>query len=346
MRKFYHIVPFIGKDKLVRDRVYSCIKINQNLYSYCKKFLFLLCKGRHVVAVAFLYLCFTGTMFLGSLILQANHYPLFVAGVRFFGAGVILLASYYARHKNTIFVQLVSLMCVPFFKYALCLYCLSAIGFSWGMQYVDPVKACFVFVLAPFITALLLYFVKDEKLTSKKTIGLSIGFAAVIPIILQAAHGTSHAAPWHLAMLGYIVFGCAVVAFAYGWILNQEMHKTIHAPSSLITGAALVVGGFTTLILAFAVRMRSTSAMQLTDDFWWLLLLFAILTAVAYNLYSQLLKRYSATFVAFASFLEPAFGLLYASIFLGQAISTISFISLTALGFGLYLFYQEELRIQ
>ncbi len=299
-----------------------------------------------MLAIAFLYLCFTGTMFLGSLILQANHYPLFVAGFRFFGAGVILLSSYYACHKNSMFEQMRDLLCLPFFKYALCLYCFSAIGFSWGMQYVDPVKACFVFVLAPFITALLLYFLKNEQLTTKKTIGLSIGFTAVIPIILQAAHGTHHTAPWHLAMLGYLVFGSAVVAFAYGWILNQEMHQTVHAPSSLITGTALVVGGFTTLILAGIARVNATSAMQLTDDFWWLLLLFAIITAIAYNLYSQLLKRYSATFVAFASFLEPAFGLLYASIFLGQKVSTISLISLMTLGFGLYLFYQEELRLQ
>jgi drug/metabolite transporter (DMT)-like permease len=307
----------------------------------------LLCKGRHVVAVAFLYLCFTGTMFLGSLILQANHYPLFVAGVRFFGAGLILLSLYYARHKNFMFTQLRELLCIPFLKYALCLYCISAIGFSWGMQYVDPVKACFVFVLAPFITALLLYFVKDEKLTPKKTVGLSIGFAAVIPIILQATHGTSHAAPWHLAMMGYFVFGCAVVAFAYGWILNQEMYETVSGVSStLITGAALMVGGGTTLVLSWMMHIWSGSAMQLTDDFWWLLLLFAMLTAIAYNLYSVLLKRYSATFVAFASFLEPAFGLLYASIFLGQAVSTISLISLATLGFGLYLFYQEELRLQ
>ena len=86
--------------------------------------------------------------------------------------------------------------------------------------------------------------------------------------------------------------------------------------------------------------------MHFTDDFWWLLLLFAILTAVSYNLYSSLLRRYSATFISFASFLEPAFGLLYASIFLGQAISRSALVALVTLGFGLYLFYQEELRLQ
>lgn len=284
-------------------------------------------------------------MFLGSLILTQNHYPFFVAGARFFGSGVILLSLYFAHHKHTMWKQVPQLMCVSFFKYAFCLYTLSAIGFSWGMQYVDPVKACFVFVLAPFITALLLYYVKGEKLSRKKMIGLMIGFGAVVPIILETAHGVSHNIPWHLAMFGYLAFACAVVTFAYGWILNQEMHKTVHVPSSLITGAALMVGGATTLLLSFMTQGKQFFVMQVTNDFWWLLLLFAMLTAMAYNLYSSLLKRYSATFVAFASFLEPAFGLLYASIFLGQTISTISFVSLTALGFGLYLFYQEELRL-
>jgi drug/metabolite transporter (DMT)-like permease len=214
------------------------------------------------------------------------------------------------------------------------------------MQHVDPVKACFVFVLAPFVTALLLYFLKAEKLTPKKIVGLTIGFAAVIPIVFESSHDATHQIPWYWAMLGYLSFACAVVIFAYGWILNKEMHKTVHVSSSLITGSALVVGGGLTLIISAIVHGRDLFAMQVTDDFWWLLLLFAMLTAVAYNLYSSLLKRYSATFVAFASFLEPAFGLLYAAIFLGQPISTISFASLTALGFGLYLFYQEELRLQ
>jgi drug/metabolite transporter (DMT)-like permease len=200
--------------------------------------------------------------------------------------------------------------------------------------------------LTPFVTALLLYFLKGEALTTNKIIGLAIGFTAVIPIMLEAAHKTTYDIPWHLAMFGYLAFGCAVVTFSYGWILNQEMHKTVHLPSSLITGAALVVGGGVTLLLSVIVQGKDVFAMQVTDDFWWLLLLFAMLTAVAYNLYSKLLKRYSATFVAFASFLEPAFGLLYAAIFLGQPISTLSFVSLMALGLGLYLFYQEELRLQ
>ena len=284
-------------------------------------------------------------MFLGSLILTKNHFPFFVAGARFFISGCILLTMYYLRHRKTIWTDAPQLLQASFFKYAFCLYTISAIGFAWGMQYVDPVKACFVFVLAPFVTALLLFWCKQEKLSLKKIYGLIIGFLSVIPIILQSDHGHFSNIAWYNAALGYFVFGLAVIFFAYGWILNQEMHRYIHIPSSLITGAALVVGGGTTLVVSSCMYWKNNIQLHVTEDFWWLLLLFAILTAVAYNLYSLLLKEYSATFLAFASFLEPAFGLLYAWIFFGQVISIFSIISLLGLGFGLYIFYQEELLI-
>ena len=297
-----------------------------------------------MLAVAFLYLCFTGTMFLNSLIMTTNHYPLFVAGARIFLSGALLLSLYVSKHKSYIWGQLRQLICMPFFKYTFCLYTFSAVGFSWGMQYIDPVKACFLFVLSPFITALMLYFWYDEKLSRVKMYGLTIGFAAVVPIILESTHGQLSLIPWHLSCLGYIIFTCAVISFSYGWILHKELFAVVHVSSSLLTGAALTVGGGATLLLFLVTHRQHIMTMQFTDDFWWLLLLFAILTAVAYNLYSSLLKRYSATFVSFASFLEPAFGMLYASIFLGHVISTLSLIALVALGCGLYLFYQEELR--
>lgn len=284
------------------------------------------------------------TTFLGSLIVTSNHCPVFIAGARFFWSGVILLTFYAMRYKHTMLTQLPNLLCVPFFKYAICLYTISAIGFSWGMQYIDPVKACFVFVLAPFITAVLLYILKGEQLSARKLQGLILGFLAVIPIILESGHGQFNHISWYLAFLGYAVFAFAVGFFAYGWILKQEMHAVVDLPSALITGAALLVGGGVSLCFFYLTSGMSTVHMQLTPDFYWLLLLFSILTAFSYNLYSDLLGRYSATFVAFASFLEPAFGLLYGVIFLGRSMSMIAMISLLVLGCGLYLFYQEELR--
>lgn len=297
-----------------------------------------------MVALIFLYLCFTGTMFLNSLIMSTNHYPLFVAGARIFGSGLILLSLYLSKHKNSVWGQLRQLLRPSFFSYAFCLYTFSAIGFSWGMQYIDPVKACFLFVLSPFITALMLYFLHNEKLNKTKLLGLAIGFASVIPIVLESNHGHFNQVSWFMAFAGYVVFAAAIISFSYGWILHKKLLQVVHVSSSLLTGMALTVGGAITLVINLLVDRKAIFCMQLTESFWWLLLLFAMLTAIGYNLYSSLLKRYSPTFISFAGFLEPAFGMLYASLFLGHQISSISFFALLGLGCGLYLFYQEELR--
>jgi len=300
-----------------------------------------------LVAVAFLYLCFTGIMFLGSLILTTNHYPLFVAGVRFLVSGLILLTFYLSQHKNFQYAQLTQLITPLFFKYSLCLYTLSTIGFSWGLQYVDPVKACFVFVLAPFVTAIFLYFLKGEQLSTQKIIGLIIGFISVIPIILESSHGEFSHVPWHLSMIGYLVFASAVIFFAYGWTLSTELYQSIHnIPSLLITAIAFMLGGSISLIILLIIHPQEAFNIELTSEFGWLLLLYSILSAISYNLYTVLLRQYSPTFISFASFLEPAFGLLYAFLFLGQSLSIIAFCSLIGLGLGLYIFYQEELRSQ
>jgi drug/metabolite transporter (DMT)-like permease len=163
-----------------------------------------------MLAIACLYLCFTGTMFIENLIMATNHYPLFVAGARIFGGGAFLFALYLLQHKKIVFVQLQQLANVAFFKYVFCLYVLFVSGSAWSMQYMDPVKGCFIFVLSPFMTALMLYFGYQEKLTFKKICGLFVGFFAVVPIILQTNADSATQTAGHLTLIAYGVYAAAV----------------------------------------------------------------------------------------------------------------------------------------
>jgi len=296
-----------------------------------------------MILVALLYICFTGTVFLDSILMATNPYPLLVAGMRVFFAGIALLGVYIMQHKDFKLSQLKRLKTPLFFMYTFCLYTFSIPAFSWTMKYLDPVKTCFLFVLTPFVTALILYVFYNEKLTRKKLYGLTIGFAAVIPIILATSSGQSFDVPMHLSVIAYCVFVVAIIAFSYGWILNKQLLKTVRVPSSLITGSALTIGGATTLCFFVISRGGDFSSIDIIKGFWWQVAVFILLTAVGYNLYGILLKRYSATFVSFASFLQPAFGLLYAYLFLGQSISLVAYTALGVLLFGLYMFYQEEM---
>lgn len=284
-------------------------------------------------------------MFVNSHVMVHNPYPFLVSGLRIFLAGFALLALHAIQHKRTFLKQIQALWCRQFIAYALCLYTFSATSFSWAVQYIDPVKGCFLFVMAPFITALMLFFGYGEKLSVRKIVGLKVGLAAVVPIVLASNHGIFKVIPPHLEALGYIVFLLAVTGFSYGWILKKQLLAVVHVPTTLLTGGALFCGGLTTLLVGFIAHGSSLWHVPTSNDFWIMILLFVAGTAFCYNLYGLLLKRYSPTFLSFAGFLEPAFGLLFGVFLFGQAVSPFSLFALVILGLGLFLFYQEELRI-
>jgi len=63
---------------------------------------------------------------------------------------------------------------------------------------------------------------------------------------------------------------------------------------------------------------------------------------ICYNLYAFLLKRYSATFLAFAGCLYPIFGALLGWFFFHEKITYNFFISVTIVSAALYLYYIAE----
>lgn len=301
-------------------------------------------KGHVVIAVVVLYMCFTAVMFMNSHVMLHNPYPLVVSGSRIGLAGMLLLAVFGSLHRKKFIEYSKQLWCLPFVKYSLCLFTVAATCFSWSVQYLDPVKACFLLVMSPFVTALLVFMLHGEKLTYKKIAGLMIGFSAVVPIVMASDHGVFQEVPFALTVIGYAAFCCAILCFAYGWILKKELLSVVsHVPSPLITAWALTFGGAVTMVGAALAYQTSIVRLSYSSDFTTMLVWFAFGTAFSYALYGVLLKTYSATFLSFCGFLEPALGMVYGGLFFGHPITVKSLIALGVLGAGLFVFYQEEL---
>ena len=64
---------------------------------------------------------------------------------------------------------------------------------------------------------------------------------------------------------------------------------------------------------------------------------------LAFNWYISLLRRHSASAVAFLSFTEPLYVAFYSYLWLGEVITWHFFVAFVAIFVGLYLFYQKEL---
>lgn len=312
-----------------------------------------------MIAVFILYMLFASTFTFGKMALNYCD-PIFFIAVRMLVGGTLLLGYCYffnrvqwrwAKKDSWAYLQLMLFH----------IYCAFVLEF-WALQYVNAAKACLIYNLSPFITALYAYFLFSERLTTQKWISLGIGFAGFLPILLvnmplEFEFGTFFALSFpELALLG------AVLSSAYGWIIMKELLNKNHSPVQA-NGIAMLGGGalaaFTSLIFEGTPRLKmpvmqdhppqwiigfAGEYTSLLMFLWYTLLLIIIANIICYNLYGALLKRFSATFLSFAGFITPLFAAFYDWIFIGAAVGWPFFTSFFITFLGIYSFYYQELQ--
>jgi len=292
-----------------------------------------------MIDVLGLYACYALTITFGK---SALHYvqPLFFVGVRMLISGPLLLGYvYFFKHSE---FRLKQAPWTLFLRSAVMLYGGFAFGF-WALNHMSSAKNALIFTLTPFITALLAYFLCAEKLSRKKLIGLTIGFAGAIPSLLSSAHQDTQAASWSLSLPDVAALA-AITCGAYGWILASKLTNEYKYSPYMINGVNMFVSSLLLLISSPFIDVWNplpfTSLAHLVG---YVLLLVLVCDVITYNWYIALLHKYSATFLAFAGFTVPLFVALYNFVWLGQVESYQFFVSIGIILVGLFIFYQEEL---
>lgn len=310
--------------------------------------------------ILILYMIFASTFTIGKAALSYTT-PIFLIATRMLiGGGLLLIYQYWCNYKQWRFKwsDIGILFKVSFFEYY------TAFIFEcWALQWVSSSKACLIFNLSPFVTALISFFLLHERLTRKKIAGLVIGFLGFMPILAATTEYENLAGSiLGLSMPEISLLG-AVFCASYGWIILKETQKRGYA-IVMINGLTMTMAGFAALITSFLVEgvpviAPPQSCLGATSP--WLCSSFGIYGAgvvmflsytlalvvlahiIGFNLYGYLLSRYSTTFVSFAGFVTPLFAALFGWIFLCEEIGP-SFIVTTVIVFwGLLLFYQDEL---
>jgi drug/metabolite transporter (DMT)-like permease len=244
------------------------------------------------------------------------------------------------------------------------IYCAFVLEF-WALQYVTSAKNALFYNLSPFITALLTYFLFNQKLSMQKWIGLMIGFAAMLPILVAHSAQEDQFIGWGFISLPEFVLLLAVASSAYGWIIMKDLVTKKGYNPTMVNGVGMVGGGFAALITAFYFEGYSPFAwpghtadmlgtllapilgIHATSIVMGILCLVALIVVaniIGYNLYAHLLRRYSATFLSFAGFITPFFASLFGWMFLAEPLTVPFFTSLGLTVIGLYLFYEDEIR--
>lgn len=178
-----------------------------------------------------------------------------------------------------------------------------------GLAHTTGVKASILNPTNVFVAILIssLLF-KLEKLTARKLVGCLIGFAGVL--LINIAPGSLD---FNVTLLGEgcIMLSCTTYAFSY---VVMKIFSRNENPV-MLSGYQFVVGGIIMILTGVVMggKLTTVNAPGIA-----LLLYLAMVSAVAYSVWSLLMKYNPVSKISVFTFLNPVFGVLLSTIILGE----------------------------
>jgi drug/metabolite transporter (DMT)-like permease len=270
--------------------------------------------------------------------------PFFLVGIRMFFAGALMLIFQYCTKPQECIIKKGSLWRLV--RLAIFNIYLTNVFEFWGLQYLTSFKTCFIYSLSPFVSAFLSYLIFSEVMTGKKWLGLLVGFSGFVPVLLNHTSKEDAAGQLWIFSWAELAVITAAICSVYGWILLRQLVRETGYSPFMANGLSMLMGGSIALIhSSFIEPWDPLPVTQFLPFIECTLFLIIVSNCVCYNLYGFLLKRFSATFMAFAGLTTPLFSALFGWIFHSEVPTSSFYVSLMIVSSGLLLFYQEELRL-
>ena len=249
------------------------------------------------------------------------------AGYRFALAGLILLVLAAVAKKPVLNLNprnAGQLMLLGFTQTAI-----QYVFFYIGLAYTTGVRGSILNATTTFFSVLLAHFIyKNDKISPRKAAGCLLGFAGVM--VVNVGDGTLEFA-FTLLGEGFIVIAAFVLSAAsiYGKRVSQGMDVMV------MTGYQLGFGGAVLLVAGYATggTLREFTAGSAA-----LLGYLAFLSAVAFTLWSLLLKYNQVGRVTVFNFLVPVFGTALSAVCLNENIMELkNLVALVLVCSGIWL---------
>lgn len=229
---------------------------------------------------------------------SATADKLLFAGIRFLGAGLLILIPLGILSKKLT-------MNKEFLKQALPLGLIQTAAqyfFMYiGLAYTTGVNSSVFNAIGTLLYIVLAWIIfRDEKISKAKLAGCIIGFSG----ILLNSLATQQMGILSFRGDGFIIIAniCVAVGFLY------SKHSVKQSDPFLLTGVQMSIGGLILLILGLSM---GGCLPEITKGGVILLFYLMIVSAVAFSLWTLLLKEYPSTLVGMFNFLTPVFGAVF-----------------------------------
>ena len=250
------------------------------------------------------------------------------AGCRFTLAGIMVLIFGAFLQKNILVPKRKTIPKIL----KLCLFqtVLQYLFFYVGLANTDGTKASIIEAMNVFVAILiasLLY--RQEKLTLQKIVGCIIGFIGVLFV-----NGTGNGVDYHITLFGEGFIFFSTVSYGFSSIYTQRYSKDENPV--LLSGWQFILGGLIMILCGYGMggHLESFSFRSIM-----ILCYLAAVSAVAYTIWSLLLKYNSVSKVAVFGFMTPVFGFVLSAICLNEkdALGFSAVLALVLVCVGIYM---------
>ena len=256
---------------------------------------------------------------------------LLFAGCRFFLAGFLVLllgtSGKYKLKKTEIPMAMILAVFQTILQY---------VFFYMGLAHATGVKSSIINGANSFLVILIASLIfHQEKLTGPKIIGCVIGFAGVVLVNLGGG-GLDMSFHWNGE---FFILVSTVSAACSSAFIKKFSTK---ANPVLLSGWQFMMGGTVLIVMGKIMggKLRFEGIAPL-----FLLLYMDCISAVAYTIWSLLLKYNPPSRIAVFGFMNPVFGVMLSALLLkekGQAFSLAGLTSLVLVCIGIYIVNREN----
>ena len=181
-------------------------------------------------------------------------------------------------------------------------------------------------VMGTLVAAL---FLKDERLTRRKLIGVGFGFAGVVITV-----GTESLSTFDIRSLAQLAYIGATVSYAFAGVWARKNLSSIRpdvATTGMLTGSALVM-------IPMALYIDGMPNLALSTQTWLALIyVIPVATSLAYLMYFRLLAMAGSANTLLVTLLVSPIAILLGWLFLDETLPLRSFVGFVLIALGLVI---------
>lgn len=209
------------------------------------------------------------------------------------------------------------------------LYILHTVALNIGTHLTTAARSTVFFSLYPLFTVLFgHFFLPNDRLTVKKTVGVVIAFVGVFFTLVPSLQGSN------ISLMGDLIVTLAACFLALRIVLTKRFVQDIYPYRLLAWLLILSIPCFLLLIQIFesgqAVELGLISSAGLIYQGW-------IVTGFCFLVLTSTLRKYKASKLVVFSFLMPISGVLFSILFLGDPLRLTLLAGTGFVAVGIYL---------